>query len=910
MSTQPLIDRPRSLSALWILPAIALLICCWLLYSSYRNAGVEITISFKDASGITAGKTRVVARGIPVGLVTRIVPDLERKQIQAVVKIDQSVAGHLVDDTQFWVVRPELSASSIQGLDTIFSGSYINVQVGSSTTPRRQFTGLASAPPVSLESPGLHLQLRAESLGSIQVGTGIYYRDIAIGSVQRHQLERDEYILIDLYIEPQFAHLIREGSRFCNASGMQISGKLPNLKIQVASLASLLRGGILLHTPEPLQMGPAASNGQIFPLYPDYDSANYGIPMTLTLASSEDIIEGVTKVVYRGLEAGFVKEITINDSRQGTVNAHILLDPRAEMILREGTRFWLVKPEISPTGFNNLRMIFAGAQITFQPGEGAYRDHFDILPEAPPQPPLRPGRSFVLESVEAGGVFANSPVSYKNVKVGEVIDVTLAESGEAVLTTIFMYEEYLHLLCTTSVFWVESGVEFSARVDTGVSFSTSSLPQLLHGGISFLTNALCPPGQLTSPAEGRHFHLHPSAEAAQTAISAQQAPGRSVQLIAEQADSLAVGSPLLFKNVAIGRITGFSLTDSGDEVLIDCLVNARHQHLISDRTRFYNLSGVQLFASLDGVRLQSGSLQSILTGGIGCYNPTSRLPSRLQAAPFQLYASLADAEAADEMVLTISLQAARGLKTGAPLRYQGVDIGRISKLDLAADLRMVTATVRVGRKFAELFRRQTSFWVEEIEITPAGVDNLETVVFGSFLTFLPGGGDPARNFIALSTPPRTALANRDGLGIILESSNLGSLTINSPVYYRRVEIGRVTGWQLSPTFQKVQIFVTIEPGYRTIIRQNSKFWKVSGTRITGGIFAGLTVSTESLASLVRGGIALATPDNGTGGVAVADGYHFTLQEESQKEWLDWSPDIVLLELEQNRQVPEQASPRK
>ena len=204
MTIEPVIKKNSTISVIWSLPIIALCICAWLVYSSYKNAGVEITISFDNASGIIPGKTQVMARGIPVGLVKKILPDLDHQQIKAIVKMEHAVADHLVEDTLFWVVRPELSVSSVQGLDTIFSGSYISIQAGTSTIHRDEFKGLSSAPPVSPETPGLHLQLRAEALGSIQVGTGIYYRNVEIGKVQRHQLERDESILIDIFIEPDF----------------------------------------------------------------------------------------------------------------------------------------------------------------------------------------------------------------------------------------------------------------------------------------------------------------------------------------------------------------------------------------------------------------------------------------------------------------------------------------------------------------------------------------------------------------------------------------------------------------------------------------------------------------------------------------------------------------------------------
>lgn len=202
--------------------------------------------------------------------------------------------------------------------------------------------------------------------------------------MERYQLDRDKSILIDIFVEPEFSNLVRIGSRFCNASGLQVSGKLPNIKVQVESLASLLKGGILLHTPEQLQDSENVTNGHTFSLYKDYESANYGIPMTLTLTSGKDIVEGSTKVMYRGLEAGFVKEISINDDKQKTVTAHILLDPRAELILKEDTKFWLVKPEISPSGIQNMQLLLSGAHITFQPGSGEFSNHFTILPDPLP----------------------------------------------------------------------------------------------------------------------------------------------------------------------------------------------------------------------------------------------------------------------------------------------------------------------------------------------------------------------------------------------------------------------------------------------------------------------------------------------------------------------------------------------
>ena len=150
MTAEPVIIKNRGISTIWILPIIAFFICTWLVYTSYKDAGVEITIYFKDATGITPGKTQIMARGIPVGLVKQVLPDLDNKQIKAIVKMDQDVVDNLVDDTLFWIVRPQLSARSVEGLDTILSGSYIGIQIGTGISYRisREIRGNAYCQPV------------------------------------------------------------------------------------------------------------------------------------------------------------------------------------------------------------------------------------------------------------------------------------------------------------------------------------------------------------------------------------------------------------------------------------------------------------------------------------------------------------------------------------------------------------------------------------------------------------------------------------------------------------------------------------------------------------------------------------------------------------------------------------------
>lgn len=886
---QPQIRPNRGISVLWTLPLLALAICGWLLYQAITNAGIEITVYFDDASGISSGKTQVMNKGIPVGLVKKLQPNLYRDKVQATIVMDKSMAESLVDDTLFWIVRPELSAASIRGLDTIVTGAYIAIRQGVGTSRQRTFDGLHSAPPVGPEAPGLHLTLRAEELGSIQKSTGIYYKNIEIGKVQDYELAADKSIRIHIYITPEYADLIHRESRFCNASGFSIAGKLPSLKVQMESLSALLRGGILVHTPRELSQSPLAVNGTEFRLYKDFEDADYGIPMTLELASGSGIVEGATKIVYRGIEAGFVKEILINNDASKTVTANILLDPRAEFILRENTVFWLVSPTITARGVNNFRTLLTGPHITFAPGDGEFRNHFKILPEPPPQTPLRPGSPIQLVSTNGVGLSNGSPVYYKEVQVGEVISVSLDACTDQVRTTLFLYEPFEQLVSDSTVFWVQNGVDIRAGFD-GFKVDTGPLARLLSGGVVFATPG--DPGATLSESDllTKEFRLYQNHDAAVAATPALQPAGVRFQLVTTDASSLGIGTPLMNKSLKIGNITGFSFSPDQLSVLIDCFVEDRYRHLISDDTRFYKAGAVELHGGLDGVDMKLGSLESIFKGGINIITTTDSRRGKPQK-PLPLHADLDSALHAEDLKMLVRFEGTVSVREGAPVRYKGVGIGQVTGISFADDLKSVDVEFRVQPELAPLFRTTTRIWQVTPEISLAGMKNLETALTGAYLTFLPGAGKPARKFTGLAHPPHPRYPADDGLQLILESSHLGSLSVGSPLYYRDLKVGEVTGFELSPSFRIVYVFVRIEPRYGAIVRENSKFWNVSGARVHGGIFSGITVSTGSVEAIIRGGINIATPLDEPARNAVEQGHRFLLHDQADPKWLDWTSGL-------------------
>ncbi len=889
----PVIQKKKGLSPIWILPLVALSIGGWLLYTSYRDAGIQITIHYENAEGITPGKTQVMYRGVPVGLVDEIQVDEDLQGVNLIVTMEKKTKRGLVEDTRFWVVRPEISAGRIRGLETLLTGSYIAVQPGTSGVFTTSFEGLPEPPAIPPESPGLHITLRAEALHSLQKGSPVYTKNLKIGKIKEYKLAEDNSILIDIYIEPEFSHLIKVGTRFWNSSGISFEGNLQSgFNLKMESLASLIYGGISCGTPESLESSsPQAVNGMNFKLFSNYDSAEYGLQMTLQLASGEGIVEGSTRVMYRGLEAGVVKKIKLNNDEHHTVTAEILIDPRAEPVLKEETRFWVIRPEVAIDGVRHLETIITGPYISFQPGDGEYRDHFVVEQGPMPRPVLRAGKHFILVSPNSGSLENRAPILYKRMVVGEVNTINFGPEAESIHTDILIYDEYTSLVRQDSIFWNVSGIQIDASL-SHFNVNLSSIKSMLAGGIAFINPEKASPGESKTAQEGSSFTLYESHANAVKNNPDLRPPGTVLQLISSADNLFDVGSPVLYKNIPIGEVLEYELSENLQNIVFEILIHEEYAELINSTSRFYNFSGFSIDASLAGVEVQAGPVATIISGGISFVTPGQGVPIK-EGDSFVLYENHDAAIQKDSLHITIQLDRAGGIKEKTRIQYQGIQIGSVTKVRFTPDMQGIIAEGRIKKKAAGLFRDTTRLWLVKPEIGFSGVRHLETILTGSYIDVLPGDGEPKSDFILL--PEIQGPESYAGLNIVLETPRLGSLNKNSPVYYRQVQVGRVTGFELSPSARQVWVRANIHPAYTKLIHTGTKFWLASGIRASWGLFSGFDMDTESMEAIIAGGIALATPEGDEKGEPAENGDHFTLNENSEETWLDWSPEIVLNE---------------
>lgn len=724
------------------------------------------------------------------------------------------------------------------------------------------------------------------------------------------------------------------------------------------------------------------------------------VKITIEFASGTGIEVGKTKVLYEGLPVGVVSDLRMDESDQKGVIATVEMDNRTEAFLREGTQFWLVRPEISLSGITGLETIVTGNYIAMRiatSGNSARR--FTALDKPPAVDMSEPGLHLKLLASQLGSIHTGAPVLYKRFVVGRVTDYELDPAQDRVIVSIVIQPPYTQLITQKTRFWHTSGVRVRAGLD-GVDIQMDSLLSLLQGGISFdATNTAT-----EAPAQnGDTFQLYADYAAAQRGVPAtirfnatdtpptsgtkifyrgfevgvvravnlsddhrsviarvnmspemeeylntgtrfwlvspqislsgisgldtlikgayvemdvgkgestrefvalskpppldENKPGLRVRLeTMEQQGSLSVGSPVLYRKMPVGTVENISLHPDRDRVLIDIRIEPEYQRLVTSVSRFWNASGVQFSGSLSRVSLRTESLASLLQGGIGFYNPADDSGKPVKpGAVFPLYD---DFESAQErgMRIELTLRNADGVGPGTAIRYQGITIGSVKSLQLKPDLSAVVASAILWEQPEHFAREGARFWLVQPKLSLTGAAHLETLVTGRYFEVMPGDGRVQRAFTVEDQAP-AQLQKEDGLNLVLITPRLGSIREGQTVYYREVAVGSVTGFRLSDTADHVKIFINIREPYNALVRDGSVFWNASGIRLNVGLFKGAEIRTESLETILAGGIAFATPDNGAELPLAQPGESFRLHDEFDPVWLEWRPRIALAERE-------------
>ncbi|MCA9244540.1 MAG: MCE family protein, partial [Phycisphaerales bacterium] len=249
-----------------------------------------------------------------------------------------------------------------------------------------------------------------------------------------------------------------------------------------------------------------------------------------------------------------------------------------------------------------------------------------------------------------------------------------------------------------------------------------------------------------------------------------------------------------------------------------------------------------------------------------------------------------DAWSRSGVVVNVSLPAGYGLRIGDEVRFRGIAVGTVEAIDLADGLDGVVVQARLHSQGDRLARNGARFWVVRPEVGLGGVVGLETIVGPRYLAISPGEGGPQRYFVGLADPPIVESIEPGDLEVIVEAPRQSGVRPGGPVLYRQVRIGTVLSVGLTTDGSAVEARVHIEKAYAQLIHPESKFWNGGGLEARVGL-RGVTVDVESIEALIGGGIGVATPP--VASAPVRTGHRFPLHGKAEKEWLEWTPLVVI-----------------
>ena len=239
------------ISPVWIIPILAAVVAIGVAVQRILSEGPTITIVFRSAEGIEAGKTFVKYKDVNIGQVTAVRLSEDFAKVEVTAKITKSAAGLMVEDARFWVVRPRITLSGISGLGTLLSGNYIGFEAGSSKNSERRFNGLEVPPIITggMVGPAVPAEGERPGLAGHRLSGLLSAACRSARSWPTTSRADGKTVELKVFVNAPYDKYVKAGTRFWNASGVDISLSANGFDVRTESLVALLAGGLAFDTP-------------------------------------------------------------------------------------------------------------------------------------------------------------------------------------------------------------------------------------------------------------------------------------------------------------------------------------------------------------------------------------------------------------------------------------------------------------------------------------------------------------------------------------------------------------------------------------------------------------------------------------------------------------------------------------
>ncbi len=896
---EPVVNRKKTFSAIWILPIVALLIGAWLIYKSYQEQGVMITLRVNDASGLKIDKTQVYYKGIPVGIIKDMSVTKDLKHIDLEIEMIKQAEEKLVEDTKFWIVRPKVTLNKIAGLDTLITGSYINVYPGKSKKLSKSFIASDDEIDMVAYNKGKIFYLSSKDTVGHKAGEPVIYKKMKVGEVISSTLYENNKVSVKIVIYENYINLIDSTTLFWDVSGIKIETNLPRINLEIGTFESVIAGGIEFTS---FENGKKVDSNHVFPLFKSKKNAlnSRNILITFDIPIEYGVAIG-TQIRFKSVVIGKITDIDLNEDLK-IFKAKARIIPKARHILTSNSYFWLVSPKIDINGIKNVDTLIKGEYINVNPKNGNRSNHFFLHKLPPLTFENGEGISLILKSNKLKSISIGSPVLYKRFKVGEVYGMELSKDDK-ILIYIHILEKYKDRVKSNSKFWNVSGISMEGGIFSKINIKTESIKSLMVGGIAFETPDN-PKSQPVKPNTTFKLYDQYNPEWANTANNL------TLFLKTDKLGSLKKDSPILYHQFKVGNVDETKLSVNDKSIIVKIKIFEPYKKLINTSTKFWNASGIEIDGGIfDKVNVKTSSVESLVRGGVEFETFDENADKIANNAIFKLYDKKHETwfskKSKSGLHLILISNTLGSVKKGNPVLYRQFKVGEVLKTKLSEDGTHILISVLIYEPYKKFVNSSSKFYNDSGVKMEGGLFSKVEVNAGSLETIVTGG-------ISFITPDKSNLQtakqnekfilhkklNSDwlkissdkGLELTLATDTLGSVKKGNPVLYRQFKVGEVTSAELSLTSQNVLIHIKIYERYKQLVNSETKFWNNSGIYVTGGLLSKMSINIGSVETIIKGGISFATPDNKKA-KPVKNGATFPLYKHVYKEWLSWDPYI-------------------
>lgn len=558
-----------------------------------------------------------------------------------------------------------------------------------------------------------------------------------------------------------------------------------------------------------------------------------GVSVRITFANGEGLVADKTQIRYQGLQIGVVKKVNFTDDLQ-KVDVVANIYPEAKSVLRENTKFWLVKPSASLAGISGLDALVSGNYITLQPGDGDAKNEFIAETEGPIAQ-LNPGDLLIhLIADDLGSISIGASIYYKKMPVGKVYDYHFTEDGKKVEIDIVIDKPYAKFVKKDSHFWNISGINANIGV-SGLNVNVDSLNAVVQGAAAFDSPNDSPIAEMNET-----YTLYSNLQAAKRGIN--------ISVNIPSVAGLEAGkTQVYYQNTEIGVLSKLSAVENNDEMLSGTLlIDPNLTNLFKTNTHIVlraKKSGLGDFTDVQ--KLLRGQYFEILPGN-GDTQTTFNVIKESELLIKQ----------PNTLVLNLTAPETYGISEGQPLLYNNIQIGEVVAQHVASD--GVQFKVAVAADYRHLIHGDTLFVAASNFDVSIGVDGLrfeaatpERWLQGGIRVIAGKEQSKAKENYVLYRDLASAEAgitdNRPNPTITLTTSNLPSINKGSLVLYRQYEVGKIL--DIRPQQQNFAVDVFIYPKYQHLLTDKSLFWVESAAQIDitpKGISIQATPITRSL----------------------------------------------------------------